>query len=131
MISQIKNNLFTKFLWGFIGLLMLNISIDSTNFHSKTTEIDTKKSFFNKQESIIELIVELILDYENAIKEYDNDDLENLNKKPSSIFNLIHHKSNYENSLLTHHLAQKKIFDSFPPFVSNKFIELDTPPPKI
>lgn len=71
MTDKIRNTRFTGILWGLLALYFLNISIDVTN--SFTYDIPENLSY-NKQESIIEVLVEKVFGFENAIAEYDEQD---------------------------------------------------------
>src|SRR5690606_39464798 len=78
LISRIKNSVFIKVFWGLMGLYLLNISVDPADPNPDHIPEDLS---FNDQESIVEIIVEKILGFENAFKEYDDQDSEDHNKK--------------------------------------------------
>ena len=58
MLSQIRNSVFTKILWGLMGLYLLNISVDTADPNPEHIPEDLS---INDQESIVEIVVEKIL----------------------------------------------------------------------
>lgn len=78
MFRAIRNNRILRFFWGVFALFLLNVSIDSPDTYHQTVHEDLA---FNDQETIIELVVEKILGYEDAFPEYDDTDSENEEKK--------------------------------------------------
>ncbi|SEB45281.1 hypothetical protein SAMN05192540_0356 [Maribacter dokdonensis] len=129
MLSILRNNFFSKFFWLFMGLYMLNISVDTADPNPQHIPEDLT---FNDQESIIEVILEQILGYENAIQEYDDNDTEDHNtKKPNLKIDLINHLSKVD------HLAIGFLKRSGNNFIDRNnailkgFYDLDIPPPKI
>lgn len=128
MLSKIRNSVITKALWGLMGLYLLNISVDTADPNPEYIPEDLS---FNDQESIIEIIIEKVLGYENAIAEYDDHDTEDHNKK-----------TNLKLDLTTHSIADKNLNQLFiettkPKFLDYKtnltqgFQKLDIPPPKV
>ena len=128
MLSQIRNSVFSKILWGLMGLYLLNISVDTAD---PNPEHIPENLSINDQESIVEIVVEKILGYENAIEEYDDHDTEDHNKK-----------SNVKIDLTNHYIAEivfnkefiittRQNFPDCNTFLANGFKKLDTPPPKI
>jgi hypothetical protein len=83
MFQRIRHSTFVKFLWAFMGLYFLNISVDTADANPNYIAEDLS---FNDQESIVEIVVEKILGFENAIEEQDDPDTENHTKK--SNFNI-------------------------------------------
>ncbi len=128
MFEKVRNSFFSKFLWGFMGLYLLNLSIDTDDIHPKMVADNV---FFNDQETIVEFVVEKILGYEDAFDEYD--DFENEDhtmKKSVKIDFIIQNKNNYSN--------KKSFFEKRNLLVSNQSFALlkgnylvDTPPPQI
>ncbi|MEB2786008.1 hypothetical protein [Algoriphagus persicinus] len=128
MIRQIRNSKYTKILWVLMGLYLFNLSADTAD--PQPIHIPEDLSI-NDQESIIEIFVEKILGYEDAIKEYDDADTDESNKKSIvSIDLFVPHKvdSVYEHSLFE---TSKGDFPDYNAYLANGFQILDTPPPKI
>jgi hypothetical protein len=128
VLSQIRNSLFTKIFWGIIGLFLLNISVDTEDPNSEHIPEDLS---INDQESIVEIVLEQILGYEDAFKEYDDHDTENHNKNSNIKINLF-------NSLTTDYIikqlfieTKKQKFLDYNTLLTNGFQKLDTPPPKV
>ncbi len=86
MLNNLRNNLFVRVLWGFLGLFLLNVSVDSPDPEPNHLPEDLS---FNDQESIIEIVLEQLLGYDDAIVEYDDHDTEEHNKKKSVRIDLI------------------------------------------
>lgn len=128
MLSQIRNSVFTKILWGLIGLHLLNISVDTEDPNPEHIPEDLS---INDQESIIEIVVEKILGYEDAIEEYDDHDTEDHNKKTNVKIDLTTHfiVVNTVNPLIIEKVKHK--FPNYKAYLTNGFYKLDIPPPKI
>ena len=127
-MGLIRNSFLTQVFCGLMGIYILNMSIDAADFHPECISEDLS---FNDQESIVELVVEQILGFEKAFKEYDDHD---------STKN--HQKKEVKNSMDAHRILSLEIPPSIErinklrhgeiPFVLTKGSkEFDTPPPKI
>lgn len=126
MFKLLRNSSFTRVFWAFIALYLLNISADTRD--SSLSHLPEDLSI-NDQESIIEIFVEKVLGYKNEIKEYDDPDNGDYNKKKSSKIDLsICCLASY---LMVHYLPTNKRYC----FISSNrlikpLIEVDSPPPK-
>ncbi|QSE96010.1 hypothetical protein [Fulvivirga lutea] len=111
-----------------MGFYLLNISVDTTD--PKPDHIPEDLTI-NDQESIVEIIVEQLLGYEDAIKEYDDNDAEDHNKKSNIKIDLInrHRADCLCNQLFA--VVKTKTFFDFTSDLPNGFQQLDTPPPKM
>jgi hypothetical protein len=128
LISSIRNSVFSRVLWGFVAFYLLNISVDSADPAPEHIPEDLS---FNDQESIIELVIEHILGFENAIKEYDDNDHGDLTKKKFSnidLLNLSRAASTVTNSFVKSTKSHKSIYLIF---AEDTFIDVDSPPPKV
>lgn len=126
-MSQIRNKLFINIFWGMMGLYLLNISVDSPDPEPDHIPEDLT---INDQESIAEIIIEQVLGYQNAIKEYDDHEPEDSNTNISVKLNLINH---YSETNIINQLAvstAKKFFLTPNSYLTRGFHQLDTPPPK-
>jgi hypothetical protein len=110
-----------------MGLYLLNISVDKADPEPEYIPEDLS---FNDQESIVEIVVEKVLGFENAIKEYDDHDTEQHNKKKNvkidllqctKLINGIHHHTS---------LGEKELFPDSEANLMSGFAEIDSPPPK-
>jgi len=111
-----------------LGIYLLNISVDTADPNPEHISEDLS---INDQESIVEIIVEQVLGYKNAIKEYDDHDTKEHNNKKNFKIDLLFHQY-LTNTNACQYLSQKK--QSFPELESNlinAFLEIDSPPPKI
>lgn len=68
-----KHNRFLNHFWFFMAVYFLNISID---YNDIKADYDLKTISFNEQESIIELLIEKALGFENAILENESEESE-------------------------------------------------------
>ncbi|MFD2100792.1 hypothetical protein [Flagellimonas iocasae] len=111
-----------------MGLFLLNISVDSVDPNPDYIPEDLS---FNDQESIIEIVVEKILGFENAFEEYDDPDSEDHNKKNNVKVNLL--VLFYTNYKAPHLLAlqNSRHFPDHGACLTSGFGEIDSPPPKI
>ncbi len=110
-----------------MGLYLLNISVDSPDPNPESIPEDLS---INDQESIIEIVLEKILGYEDAIEEYDDNDTEDHNKTNVKIDLIDSYTADY---LIKQSIVEMTIqkFPDFNAFLTNGFHQLDTPPPKI
>ncbi|PTB96581.1 hypothetical protein C9994_06660 [Marivirga lumbricoides] len=109
-----------------MGFYLLNISVDTVDPKPEYIPEDLS---INDQESILEIIVEKVLGYENAIKEYDDHDSEDHNKKKETKTDLLIHFPKTYN--LFNHLNKRKIlYPNQENQLLNAFKEIDSPPPK-
>lgn len=128
MISSIRNSVLTRFFWGMMGLYLLNISVDTADPYPEHIPEDLS---FNDQESIVEIIIEKVLGYENAIAEYDDHDTED-HKKKSNV------KTDLSVCLITSYKSiplffkeRKQRFLDYEACLASGFVEIDSPPPNI
>lgn len=118
---------FWQSFWGCMALFLFNISVDTVdpypNFISEDLSI-------NDQESVVEIIVEQVLGFEDAIVEYDDHDTGNHNKK-----------TNFKIETTTNSSVESCNPKRFPDYRIRKFSELkffenfghtqlETPPPE-
>lgn len=111
-----------------MGLYLLNISVDTTD---PSPEYIPEDLSFNDQESIVEIVVEKILGFENAIKEYDDQDTEDQNKKKNVKIDLLVNEIKADK--IDHNLFfESNIrFADHKPRLTNGFYNIDSPPPKV
>jgi hypothetical protein len=111
-----------------MGLYLLNISVDTADPNPDYIPEDLS---FNDQESIIEIVVEKVLGYEDAFKEYDDNDSEDHNRKTNLKIELI--VQDIVDSSIKQLLIEtsKKTFTDYNTFLTKGFQKLDIPPPKV
>ena len=125
MISRIRKSVFIRFFWGFIALYLLNISVDAPDQLPGHFPEDLS---FNDQESIVELVVEKLLGFENAIAECNDNDAEEHNSQGGKKITLYFP---FDKSDSQPFLGPKKQrHPDFEHFLTNGFHQLDVPPPK-
>jgi len=123
-----RNSKFTKILWGLMSLYLLNISVDSADHNSQNIP---ENLTINDQGSIAEIIVEQVLGYETAIKEHDENDSEDHNKKTITKIDLLVPypiDTDFNQSFIK---PKKQKFPAFKACLTNSINTLDPPPPKL
>jgi hypothetical protein len=110
-----------------MALYLFNISAD---IEDPNPEFVPEDLSFNDQESIIEIFVEKVLGYENAIDEYDDHDTEDQQKKKNVKVDVFLQVANFQ-AEENHTLLRKKNYPHFEASLINGFIDIDSPPPKV
>ncbi len=114
-------------LWGLMGMYLLNISVDTDDLNPEYIAEDLT---INDQESFIEIIVEKVFGYDNAIEEYDDHDTNDHNRKKSSHIDMsflyVIEQGGSHNSFGT----RKQGHPHFSMGLTQGHSQLDTPPPK-
>lgn len=128
MLCYIRNSFSCKILWAIMGLFLLNISVDAKDPNPEHIPEDLS---INDQESIVEILIEKVLGFENAFKEYDDHDTENHSKKANvkvDLFNMFIDYNTIKESFIK---TKKQRFPIYNVFLTNGFQKLDVPPPKV
>ncbi|MCC4227630.1 hypothetical protein [Zunongwangia profunda] len=122
---SVRNNKILHYFSLFIGLVILNISVDSPDINKKWPE----DLSLNDQESIVEIVLEKIMGFENAIPEYEDSDNEShLIKKHFSVDLYVLDKK----SEFVFDVALQKLINSEYKFKYYDFYpETTSPPPEI
>ncbi len=110
-----------------MGLYLLNISVDVSDPNPQFVPEDLS---INDQESIVEMIVEKVLGYENAIEEHDDHDTEDQNEKKNvkvDLLTQLHNLKENPNPLRSKKSIVRFAYDAF---LANGFFEIDSPPPQ-
>lgn len=129
IILIIRNSSFIRYFWGIFALYILNCSVDAPDPYSEHYSEDLS---FNDQESIIEMIVEKVMGFEDSIAEYDDND-ENkeliLKKNPlSGYFDIFEVSGQGSDNFF---IGRKEGIFKYQPFFSSSFIEIQSPPPEV
>ena len=111
-----------------MGLYLLNISVDTADPHPDHIPEDLS---FNDQESIVEIVAEKILGFENAIDEYDDHDTEDHNKKKNVKIDLLVHPGIDQEYKPDQLASSKKCRLDDNARLTAGFLETDSPPPKV
>lgn len=111
-----------------MGLYLLNLSVDTQD---PTTRHLPEDLSINDQESMIELLLEQILGYENAVEEYDDSDTEEHNKQTNLKKDLLAFYPVVSALSQSFSETDRQQFPDFSSYLTNGFQKLDTPPPKI
>ncbi|NBL65319.1 hypothetical protein GV828_08935 [Flavobacterium sp. NST-5] len=127
MFQLIKNSTFTPFFWFMLGLFFLNISVNPADIDLKTKTAST----YNEQESLIEIIVEKVFGFEDAIAEQDDTELEDFSLKNNfKLSVLMFPENNYFEILFFENHSSRKIFLT-KNFTSFHYFNLISPPPEM
>lgn len=111
-----------------MGVFLLNISIDTPDPNPDYIPEDLS---INDQESIVELVVEQFLGFEDAFKEYDDHDAEGQHfKKHLKIDLAVYQRLQNESAILAA-LINKQKFGFCRNRLSDGFTEISSPPPKV
>lgn len=128
MLNQLRNSKAFHLFWGFIALLFLNLSID---LDDQSPEYIAEDLSYNKQESIVELVLEKFLGFENAIAEYDEQDSEEQTKTKTVKLDFFSEVS------VNYYFSDKPFVNTNKPrylvdnaFLTAGFYQRETPPPK-
>ncbi len=125
MYMALKNSNFLKYVWGFMSLYVLNCCIDVPTPHEVKEDLT-----INKQESILELIIEKLLGFDNALAEYDDNDSDtNSFKKIGFDLFIIPSASVTQKKTFTVNTRQnlKTDFNN----IGSLFFEIPYPPPEV
>ncbi|MCE7054797.1 hypothetical protein LZF95_08940 [Algoriphagus sp. AGSA1] len=109
-----------------MGIYILNISADTPDPESNHIAEDLS---INDQESMIEVLVETILGFEDTFEEFDDPDGDDQNKKISPKTDLIHTDAVEQSRLYNFSISSKIQFSDPRIKLSFGFSELDSPPP--
>jgi hypothetical protein len=111
-----------------MGLYLLNISVDTADPNPEHIPEDLS---INDQESIIEIVVEKVLGFEDAIEEYDDHDTEDHNKKKNVKIELLVQITKTKNLVHNQFDERKKLLPDFEARLTKGFNKIDSPPPKV
>lgn len=127
MIQSIRSNAFIRGFWVIMAGYLLNISVDISD---DTPQGVSENLLINEQESLVELILEQVLGFENAIAEHDGPDADNPNEK-NGFKSLVFPMPVIATELLFFKLFSRTSYIIIDQLVHPKeFVELDSPPPK-
>lgn len=111
-----------------MGLYLLNISVDAADAKPQHIPEDLA---FNDQESIVELVVEMVLGFEDAFQEYDDHDTEDHNNKKNAKIDLVVLENCPKNNHQDQVTQRKKAYPAYKTRLTKGFTEIDSPPPKV
>ena len=110
-----------------MGIYLLNISVDTADPSAHYLPEDLS---FNDQESFVELILEQVLGYENAIKEYDDPDAEEHTQQENTKIECLLLPSRAMGSAYLAITEKGRLYLDYTAPLSNGYWEIDSPPPK-
>ena len=127
MIGLSRKHTGIRIFWGLIALYMLNICVDSPDLFPNQPE----NLNINDQESVIELVVEQVLDLGDVIPEYDDNDTEEHTSSKTSV-NLDHFIVDKSSIAFQQDFSLQKKQNTLFALANfrNLCLEVDAPPPK-
>lgn len=111
-----------------MGIYLLNLSVDMADPDSPHVSEDLT---INDQESIIELVVETFLGYEDAFQEFDDPDAEEQTQKSQGKIDLINNSFRDYLTQTSQEPSGKQKFRDYEEFLLQEFLILFTPPPQV
>lgn len=126
MFNLIRDSFALRLFWGVIGMHLLNTSVDVQDANPDYIAEDLS---INDQESIIEIVIEKILGFENAIAEYDDRDTDESKKQSLLKFEL---KIKNEPLSICYNEASKARpnYGNYLLGLSSGYLQFSTPPPE-
>ena len=119
-----KHKYFKKFTF-YLALLLLNISIDAPISNNITYRENLN---YNKQESIVEIIVEKVFGEEDAFEEFEDFENNSINKKD---FKLNFHAYISSSNYFSIEVQKEQIFTNYSFSLKSIFPEVTSPPPQV
>jgi len=126
VISLIRNSWLSKGLWSLMSIYLLNISVDAVDPEANYIPEDLS---YNEQESIAEIIVEKFLGYENAFKEFDDNDSDERNQQNTLSFEFFISQDHSPTGLEAPIIEITNLFKDYNFTLTLGFEEIDNPPP--
>tara|TARA_Y100001972_G_C7660921_1_gene333357 strand:+ start:3015 stop:3377 length:363 start_codon:yes stop_codon:yes gene_type:complete len=120
--------MFVRILWGAMAIYLFNISVDTADPNPVHVAEDLT---INDQESIVELVVEQLLGFENAISEHDDPDTENNQKNSLTKLDLFGQLRVISKLPTIPIWLKKELFPEFTEALAAGHSQLNTPPPRI
>lgn len=120
-----KNIRIQKALWLFMACYFINSIVDAPNLNLYTSAV-----YFNEQETIIELVVEKIMDFGDVIPETNNTD----NQEQTSLKKLkleVYFPTSKLVFLQPLYNCNTKTFCHSDSFIENPFHSIFSPPPEL
>lgn len=111
-----------------MGLYLFNISVDTTDPNPEYISEDLS---INDQESLVEILVEKVLGFENAIVEYDDHDTEERTKKKNTKIDFFVQYSIQRAHPNKTFDIRKQRYPNHEDHLTKGYYRLTIPPPKI
>lgn len=123
-MSLQRHKYFKKFTF-YLALLLLNISVDAPISNNITYRENLN---FNKQESLVEIIVEKFLGEEDAFEEFEDFENNSINKKDFKLdFQAYISSTNYFGI----EVQKEQVFTNYSFSLKSIFPEVTSPPPQV
>jgi hypothetical protein len=129
MLNGFRHTKIKTYFWGFMAFYLLNISVDTPYLFQNKQPANLT---FNDQESIIEVLFEKVLGFENAIPENDDTDSEQKKafKKGYSIDKFVVPFWELKTKISFTNLRKNANFQDQTTF-KKPYLEIHSPPPEV
>lgn len=128
MTQFLKDNISVRIFWLMMALCILNLSVNAVDLkhHYSTESID-----LNEQESLVEIVLEKMLGFEDAIAEFDDSDTEDFSTKNSLKLTVFVLPTPFKFQVETQIHQCKSIVSSIENFNCGYHRDLTSPPPEV
>lgn len=128
MLNAIRNSVFSRLLWGIVAIYLLNISIDTAD---PDPEVIANYSQLNPQESFAEILLEKVLNFEDAFAEHDDHENEDHDFKRLLRLELIHLSQSKLMLPITRIAPEKQFFSDLELNLPAGYSGNVAPPPRV
>jgi hypothetical protein len=127
-MQAFKQHIFFRIIWLFMAIHIFNLSVDTRDARPDCVAEDLT---FNDLESVAEILLEKVLDIDNALSEHDENDSEDGGSVDFKKEVLICNKIKFENKVFFKYNIQLLYSDNYIEQYSSQFHpEIVPPPPK-
>lgn len=129
MVNLKRQKVLFRCFAAFMALYLFNISVDPQDARPV---YQRENLGINEQESLIELVVEKLMGYDDAITEYDDNDSEDgfsLKKTLSVDFFILPSQKTPEKPAISN--TEKTLFSAMPVDITGRASEIHSPPPEV
>lgn len=124
--NRLKNIKMLKYCWVFLAFYFLNICVDAPD---PTINFTKDLNEYNDQESIVEIVLEKVLNLNNIIEENENTDTEEHTSQKVKTIDLFLSETNQPKFSFNLPDAKKIKFPIYTPKVLKKHFKVELPPP--
>jgi hypothetical protein len=127
MIEALRNSRFTNVFWGVFSLYLFNLSADIPDASSRYQKEDLS---INDQESMVEVLVEQVMGFDDTFDEYEDPDGDDQKSKITLKIDFFSEQKENFSSNRINVLSKSYNSNDLQKHVLKGFDQLSTPPPK-
>jgi hypothetical protein len=127
MIQTLRNSRFTNVFWGIFSLYLFNLSADNPDATSRYQKEDLS---INDQESMVEVVLEHIMGFEDAFEEYEDPDGDDQKSKINLKIDFFCQKESILDSKNSRFFSKNYSSADLRVHILNGYGKLTSPPPK-